>query len=71
MALNPRRVNTNTTVTWDGVTFQVLRGTIVDCPPGSALETAYGGAGNLTSLSAQDATNMSDGTQAVGAGGSG
>jgi hypothetical protein len=71
MALNPRRVNTNTTVTWDGVTFQVVRGTIIDCAPGSALETAYGGAGNLTTLGTQDAVNVSDGDQAVGAGGSG
>lgn len=71
MALNPRRVNTDTTVTWDGGTTRVIRGTIIDCAPGSAQETAYGGAGNLTTLGTQDALNMSDGTQAVGAGGSG
>lgn len=71
MALNPRRVNTDTTVTWDGGSFRVLRGTIIDCAPGSALETAYGGAGNLTTLSGADATAVSSGDQAVGAGGSG
>lgn len=71
MALNPRRVNTDTTVSWDGGTFRVPRGTIIDCPPGSAMETAYGGAGNLTTLSTQDALNVASGDQAVGAGGSG
>jgi hypothetical protein len=33
-------------VSWDGGTFKVLRGTIVDIPPGGPLEAAYG-AGNL------------------------
>ena len=70
MALNPRMVNTDTTVTWDSGTVRVPAGTIVDIPAGSALETAYGGAGNLTTLSAQQALNVSSGTamDAVGSG---
>jgi len=66
MALNPRMVNTDTQVTWDGGTFRVKAGTIVDIAPGSAAETAYGGAGNLTTLSAQQALNIADGTSPDG-----
>lgn len=62
MALNPRLVNTDTDVTWDGGTFNVPAGTVVDIPAGSALETAYGGAGNLTSLAGQYALNIAGGT---------
>lgn len=70
MAANPRMVNTDTTVTWDGGTFRVLAGQIVDIPAGSALETAYGGASNLTNLSAQQALNTASGTGFVGVGSS-
>lgn len=62
MALNPRMVNTDTPVTWDGGTFRVKAGTVVDIANGSALETAYGGAGNLTTLSAQQVLNVGSGT---------
>jgi hypothetical protein len=62
MALNPRMVNTDTNVTWDGGTSRVKAGTVVDIANGSALETAYGGAGNLTTLSAQQALNVGYGT---------
>jgi hypothetical protein len=68
MALNPRMVNTDTTVTWDGGTFTVPAGTIADILPGSALETAYGGASNLTSLSAQQALNTAGGAAFSGLG---
>jgi hypothetical protein len=68
MALNPRMVNTDTTVTWDGGTFVVPAGTIVDIANGSAQETAYGGAGNLTTLSAQQALNVAAGAGFVGVG---
>lgn len=47
MAGHPRMVLTDTTVVWDGETTFVRHGTIADIPPGSALETAYGGPGNL------------------------
>ena len=30
----------------------VRRGSLIDVPPGSALETAYGGAGNLQTVTA-------------------
>lgn len=48
MALNPRIVVADTDVTWDNgtTTTHIPRGTLVDCAPGSALETAYG-ASNL------------------------
>ncbi len=52
MALNPRIVNTDITVTWDGVSQRIPRGTVIDVPAGSALLTALG-AGNLTALTAQ------------------
>lgn len=70
MALNPRMVNTDTPVIWDQATFLVPAGTIVDILPGSALETAYGGAGNLTSLSAQQVQGVSDGAAFSGIGSS-
>jgi hypothetical protein len=50
----PRVVLADVTVFWDPhangaarSTF-VRRGTVLDCKPGSALELAYGGAGNLS-----------------------
>jgi hypothetical protein len=52
MASNPRELNQDVTVTWDGGQFLVRKGTIVDVPAGSSLETAYG-SGNLTALTAQ------------------
>jgi hypothetical protein len=51
MASNPRMVNTDITITWDGVSQRIQRGTIIDVPAGSALQTAIG-AGNLTALTA-------------------
>lgn len=49
MAANPRVVTNDIEVTWDGETNFVARGTIVDIPAGSALETAYG-TSNLVSI---------------------
>jgi hypothetical protein len=43
MAGHPRMVLTDTQVTWDGGTFTVRHGTVVDIVPGSALEAANGG----------------------------
>ena len=51
MAANPRMVNKDIDVTWDGGVTHVLAGTIVDIPAGSTLETAYGSA-NLSALGA-------------------
>lgn len=53
MAANPRMVNTTVTFTWDGVPARLFKGSIIDVPAGSALETAIG-VGNLTTLSAED-----------------
>jgi len=66
MALNPRMVNTDTQVTWDGGTFRVKAGTVVDIANGSAQETAYGGASNLTTLTTQQALNVAGGTSPDG-----
>ena len=68
MAANPRQVITDTDVNWDGGTFHVLGGTIVDIPGGSALEDAYGGPANLVALSEQDALTISNGATGSAAG---
>jgi hypothetical protein len=47
MAASARIIAQDTDVDWDGVRTHVLRGTIVDIPPGSDLEEAYGGTKNL------------------------
>jgi hypothetical protein len=62
MAANPRIVATDTNVAWDGGTFRVAKGTIVDIPAGSSLETAYGGAGNLVPVSATSQAGGDPGT---------
>lgn len=60
MAANPRIVNTDIpNLTWAGATSYVTRGTIVDIPAGSALETAYGLA-NLTPLTQADPGDAGD-----------
>jgi len=55
MSANPRRVRATLAVTWPpgaSVPTRVRAGTVLDCPAGSALENAYGGAGNLEILTA-------------------
>lgn len=66
MAASPRVVAVDTPVTWDGYTYLVVRGTIVDIPPGSALETAYG-VGNLVALGPTAAQVLSGDTEPLGA----
>lgn len=55
MSANPRRVLADIDVLWPpGNTLfpiHVRRGSLVDAAPGSALEAAYGGAGNLQDVS--------------------
>jgi hypothetical protein len=46
MAANPCMVTADIVITWDGVSQRVARGTIVDVPPGSALEAAYSNGAN-------------------------
>lgn len=55
MASSARIVAHDTDVTWDGVTSHVLRFTVVDIPPGSDLEEAYGGTKNLIPTGPQPA----------------
>jgi hypothetical protein len=56
---------TDTDVAWGGGIFHYLRGMIVDVPPGSALETAYGGPSNLVALDAPTAQAISGGAVTV------
>ena len=56
MSQYPRTVLTDTAVAWDPhangaerVTF-TRHGTVADIPPGSELEAAYGGTGNLSGV---------------------
>jgi hypothetical protein len=46
-------------VSWDGVLQHIPAGTLVDVPPGSALEAAYGPA-NLADLDADAAADAAD-----------
>jgi hypothetical protein len=52
---HPRRLLSDTSVSWPpgSPALLVRRGSLIDVLPGSALETAYGGAGNLAVLTAQ------------------
>lgn len=56
MSAYPRRVLADTAVAWDphangaGRATFTRHGTVVDIPPGSALEAAYGGTGNLSAV---------------------
>jgi hypothetical protein len=63
MAANGKIVNTDITVTWDGVSQRIARGTVIDVPASGALITALG-AGNLTSLTVQQ--QSSDGGVSIG-----
>jgi hypothetical protein len=53
MAASPKIVLVAQVVTADGGPTQVRKSYLVDCPPGSPMETAYGGSGNLVSNAAQ------------------
>jgi len=64
-------VATDIDVAYDGGITHVLRGTIIDCPPGSPMEAAYG-VDNLVDLNSQDETSIGAGAITVVAdGGSG
>lgn len=63
MAANPQIVNVDVTVTWDMVSQRIARGTLIDVPSGSQLQTAIG-SGNLTALTAS--RQSSDGGVSVG-----
>jgi len=63
MAANGQVVNTDVTITWDGASQRIARGTVIDVPNPSALRTAIG-AGNLTALTTQQ--QSSDGGVSVG-----
>lgn len=53
MSASPRRLLTDTLVQWGepGTPPLLVRhGSVIDIPAGSALETAYGGSGNLSAV---------------------
>ena len=56
MSANPRRVLADIQLLWPPgnttVPLHVRKGTLIDCAPGSALETAYGGPSNLETVTA-------------------
>jgi hypothetical protein len=56
VSAHPRRVLADIDLLWPPgnttVPLHVRRGSLVDIPPGSALETAYGGPGNLEAVTA-------------------
>jgi len=65
MAANGYVVNTDVTITWDGVSQRIPRGTVIDTPASSGSNLAATiGAGNLTALTSQQTAAMNG--QAVG-----
>ncbi len=65
MAANGYVVNTDVTITWDGVSQRIPRGTVIDTPASSGTNLAATiGAGNLTALTSQQ-TQAANG-QAIG-----
>ena len=65
MALNPYVVNADVTITWDGVSQRIMRGTVIDTPASAGTKLAATiGAGNLTALTSQQTASMNG--QAVG-----
>jgi len=64
MAARPMLVNTDVMITYDGVAQRIARGTVIDVPSGSALNTALGA--NITALTAQQAGATGDGGVSVG-----
>ena len=61
MAASPRMVIADIQIAWDGALVSVPAGTVVDIPPGSALEVVYG-LGNLVNLSPQDEASITSGS---------
>lgn len=51
MAARPMVVNTTTTITYDGVSVRIPRGTVIDVPAGSSLNTLLGA--NITAMTSQ------------------
>ena len=60
MSANPRVVLAEVSYSWDGGTWTLPAGMILDVPPGGPLESAIG-AGNLGTLSSQALTDASNG----------
>lgn len=63
MAANPMILTADVTVTYDGASQRIMRGTLIDVPNPSAIRTAIG-AGNLAALTA--AQQSCDGGVSVG-----
>jgi hypothetical protein len=68
MALNPYVVNADVTITWDGVSQRIPRGTVIDTPASSGTNLAAtilaASAGSLTALTSQQTASANG--QAVG-----
>lgn len=54
MAARPMLVIADTTITYDGVPQRIIRGTVIDVPASSALNTALGA--NIAALTSQQVT---------------
>ena len=54
-----RQLTSDVDVAWDGGLVHIPAGTIIDCPPGSAMEAAYG-PGNLADLDPDAAAAAAD-----------
>jgi hypothetical protein len=59
-----RQLIADTGISWDGAWQVFPRGTVVDVPPGSALEAAYG-TGNLVDLTPADEASIGAGTRSA------
>jgi hypothetical protein len=56
MAANGQLVTADITITWDGVSVRLPRGTVIDVPAGSALATAL--SGSITALTSTQTAAM-------------
>lgn len=59
MAANPYVLNADVTITWDGVSVRLMRGTVIDTPASSGSNLAATiGSSNLTALPSQVTSDM-------------
>ena len=62
MALNPYVLNADVTITWDGVSQRIPRGTVIDTPASSGTNLAAtilaAASGSLTALTSQQTQAM-------------
>jgi hypothetical protein len=63
MAVYPAMVNTKATITWNGVSTVLERGTVMLLNPGSALETTITAATPVTNLAIKPGAHNSAGSK--------